>query len=145
LEFITPIYRQTIIREKRLLIPKMNKLIAYFFCLITIYPFVGKTSWFMWYNLNKNYIANNFCINKNNKEISGCEGCCYLNKQIKKIENKESQSNQNNKITYTIPTLFFEKISSFSFINTHQKIIYNLLRAATSTAFKSQIIKPPIY
>jgi hypothetical protein len=41
------------------------------------------------YNLNENYIAREFCKNKNNPH-SHCNGHCFLNKQL---NNEEKQSN----------------------------------------------------
>lgn len=51
------------------------------------------------YAVNKDYIANNLCINRDNPH-SCCEGKCYLEKQIRKSsESGDSKGNQtNNKV-----------------------------------------------
>lgn len=46
-----------------------------------------------WYELNKNYVADVLCINKDKPELH-CNGKCYLNKQLKKADNTESNKDQ---------------------------------------------------
>ena len=43
------------------------------------------------YLLNKNHIANNFCINKNKPALQ-CNGKCYLARQLKEQEKQERQA-----------------------------------------------------
>ena len=47
----------------------------------------------VYYHLNKEYITNQLCINKNNPALH-CNGHCYLAKQLKKAEEGEKQSSQ---------------------------------------------------
>lgn len=48
----------------------------------------------VYYQLNKQYIAKQLCENKNNPKM-GCNGHCYLVKQLKKAEeNEKKQSSQ---------------------------------------------------
>lgn len=48
----------------------------------------------VYYQLNKQYIAKQLCENKNNPKM-GCNGHCYLVKQLKKAEeNEKKQSTQ---------------------------------------------------
>lgn len=42
------------------------------------------------YDLNKAYIAQELCVNKDRPEMK-CEGKCYLNKQLTKTEQQNSQ------------------------------------------------------
>lgn len=39
-----------------------------------------------WYEVNKDYVAKNLCVNRNHPELKCC-GKCYLNKQLNKAEN----------------------------------------------------------
>ena len=39
-----------------------------------------------WYEVNKDYITEKFCINKDKPQMKCC-GKCYLRKQLKKVEN----------------------------------------------------------
>ena len=51
------------------------------------------------YALNKDFIAKNFCVNKE-KPKSCCHGKCYLEKQVKKSSetNDDKEKNSNKKI-----------------------------------------------
>jgi|688.fasta_scaffold805718_2 hypothetical protein len=64
----------------------MKKALAIVFTLLILLPILSKTSVFIWFKANQNYIASNLCINKDSKEIPDCEGCCVLNEQLKKVE-----------------------------------------------------------
>jgi hypothetical protein len=45
---------------------------------------------FLDYELRKDYIIQNYCVNKNRPELH-CDGKCYLAKQIKTTEQQEQQ------------------------------------------------------
>ena len=47
----------------------------------------------VYYHLNKEYITNQLCVNKNQPALH-CNGHCYLSKQLKKAEEGEKQSTQ---------------------------------------------------
>ena len=46
------------------------------------------------YDIFKDYIAKNLCVNKDKKD-NCCQGKCFLNKQIK-LENENNTANENN-------------------------------------------------
>lgn len=52
---------------------------------------------YLHYNLNKEYVAKNLCVNKDLPE-STCQGKCYLKDQLKKSVTQENgtESSQNN-------------------------------------------------
>jgi hypothetical protein len=56
------------------------------FCFTEIRPLLP----FLEYYVNYDYISEVLCINKE-KPILGCNGKCYLNKQIKKTQESEKQ------------------------------------------------------
>lgn len=45
----------------------------------------------VYFNLNKAYITQKLCENRNNPQVH-CDGHCYLSKQLKKAEEGESKS-----------------------------------------------------
>lgn len=47
-----------------------------------------------YYAINKNYIAQKLCVNRNNPRLH-CEGHCYLSKQLKKAEEGEQKQTAN--------------------------------------------------
>lgn len=78
----------------------MNRLVVIIvaFCYLSgvFAPFYTYAGYF----LNKNFIIENFCINKKKPELS-CDGKCYLSKQIgeqtQKTTDTRSPQNENNK------------------------------------------------
>ena len=48
----------------------------------------------VYYHLNKAYITQKLCENKNNPKLH-CNGHCYLTKQLKKAEEGEQKQSQN--------------------------------------------------
>jgi hypothetical protein len=46
-------------------------------------PILGKSSLYIWFELNRNYVAEEYCVNK---EREDCKGCCFLNEQIEKLD-----------------------------------------------------------
>lgn len=74
---------------------------------------------FIDYELNKDYIIQNFCVNKNKPELE-CDGKCYLAQKINEAREKEAEStfssylftmechfvSQTIKLTY-VPIVFF--------------------------------------
>jgi len=46
---------------------------------------------FAWYNINKQAITEQLCVNKDKPELH-CDGKCYLSKQLKKTEEGEKRT-----------------------------------------------------
>lgn len=75
------------------------RIYAYFLMFVLIFYILRPVMPYIEYAVNKDYIANNLCINRDNPH-SCCEGKCYLEKQIRKSsESGDSKGNQtNNKV-----------------------------------------------
>src|SRR5665647_284761 len=81
------------------------------------------------YEFNKNYIAKTLCVNRN-KPMSGCNGKCYLKKQLAKAAKEENAPNSNNRVDENevlflteakkITTYFFAEENSRQYINSKQ-------------------------
>jgi hypothetical protein len=97
----------------------------------------------VYYHLNKEYISNQLCINKNNPSLH-CNGRCYLSKQLKKAEEGEKQSTQSFKEKdeifsddmHDISVAYFPAFSVISFVTyiPHQHSAENY----------NSLIKPPL-
>lgn len=125
----------------------MKRPISIVFCLVIMWPFIGKTAFMVWYKANKSYVAQNLCENKNNSERSDCEGCCFVNKQLNKLDNKQENNGQplpsseiNNKET---PNFFFEKNIQFSIPKNCILVAYGNAVPSLANAHLQQLIKPP--
>lgn len=57
----------------------MKKAVAIFFLFILLLPAFYKVGFFTFYQLNKDFIAENYCVNKD-RPITICYGQCFLNR-----------------------------------------------------------------
>lgn len=71
----------------------MKKLGAIFLLLLFFSPFILKVgivaSWFVHYD----YILENICVQKD-EEVNTCNGKCHLNKELQKVDESASSSEQ---------------------------------------------------
>ena len=73
----------------------------------------------IWYQVNKEYVAQNLCENRDKPEMNCC-GKCYLRKQLKKVETNNTGTNIPQKwnfgevMMYTVPDLIYIKPLLFS-------------------------------
>lgn len=96
----------------------------------------------VYYHLNKVYIAQQLCENKDNPK-SGCNGHCYLTKQLKKAEEGEKKSARIIKekeeiISTRIASLPIQYIPNYTStkIRLHDFAVYN-------SGNKHSLLKPP--
>ena len=59
----------------------MKKKLSVFFLVILSLPAAYKVGFFAFYQLNKDYIAENYCVNKD-QPITMCYGSCFLEKGL---------------------------------------------------------------
>ena len=65
------------------------------------------------YDLNKNYIAQNLCENRNKPKCC-CNGKCFLKKQLAKNDKEENSSNSNSKKDKSEVLLFAQERKQFN-------------------------------
>lgn len=68
----------------------MSKAIAILLSVIVLLPSIQKVAIIVDYEVNKDYIARNLCINRDKPEMA-CEGKCQLCKRLEESENKAQQ------------------------------------------------------
>ena len=76
------------------------KIYAYIQLVILVFYIIRPVMPYIEYAVNKDYIVNNLCINRDNPHIS-CEGNCHLEKQLKKssdTNNDTKDKNTNKKV-----------------------------------------------
>lgn len=66
------------------------------------------------FKINQDYIAEVLCINRG-KQMSTCNGKCYLSKQLNKAEEQEEKQVPNNK-KERVELVYFHSKNSFDFI-----------------------------
>jgi len=59
----------------------VKKRFSIFFLLVLSLPTIYKVGFFAFYQLNKDYIAENYCVNKD-RPITLCYGSCFLDKGL---------------------------------------------------------------
>jgi hypothetical protein len=68
------------------------------------------------YELNKQFIINNYCVNKSRPQLH-CDEKCYLAKKLQAEEQKEQESQRNAFIKAEITTAYCESIAQFKIPN----------------------------
>jgi hypothetical protein len=102
---------------------------------------------FLDYQIRKDFIVKNYCINKNRPEMH-CDGKCYLAKQIKKTqENDEKQATDSfiSKLFLTESEIKTNSLSDFfslkSFLS--KQILHFCYLESISSNFVISFLKPP--
>lgn len=70
----------------------VKRLIALILFLAMQIPLMNQWGAVAYYRINRDYIAENLCVNRD-KPMLNCNGQCYLAKKLKAAEEKEQKSN----------------------------------------------------
>lgn len=70
----------------------MKRLLALLLFLAMQVPLMNQWGAVAYYRINRDYIAENLCVNRD-KPMLNCNGQCYLAKKLKAAEEKERKSN----------------------------------------------------
>lgn len=93
------------------------------------------------FELNRDFIARNLCINKSNPD-SPCKGCCYLKKEIEQNRaHQSSNSGQEDKLTQ-LWSYYAEESISLNTLRLYYLLLYPESNAITGSYFKCPV-KPP--
>lgn len=97
------------------------------------------------YELNKTYIAENICVNKNKPQLH-CNGKCYLKKQLERTDNNLTQENKSTSIKADVTDIVLCKKNFFLLLVTSMsqninKTSYRNIFHTTSYVVK--IFQPP--
>jgi len=63
-----------------------------------------------YYELNIDYVIEKYCVNKAKPEMH-CDGKCFLNSQLNKLDNPTSKDNKGIALSKTFIPAFFENVS----------------------------------
>ena len=124
--------------------PTFKSLFSLLLIVIFLLHIFSKELIYLNYYLNKDYIANTLCKNKDKPKMH-CEGKCHLNKQLEQDEKNKDTPNNSIKKTVEIQ-LFSEHLTDFSFNKTaitinENKIIYMLPKLTLGHLLS--IFRPP--
>ncbi len=109
-------------------------------------PIFGKTGIWLWFKANQDWIAATLCENKNTQKADLCKGCCYLDKQLKKVEepapsNTETKGNKKLQGAEDWVYLPQQKTSIALQQSTYSFAI--AMEAKLPTMHQQKLIKPP--
>ena len=123
----------------------MNRVVTILLLVVMLTQAFSKVFIVLDYQANKNYIAEFLCVNKNKPELH-CEGHCYLKKELKKAEQTENQStNQNQKLKFDI-TLYCETLFRINLVPQSEKAaVYSQLVTGVATSRPTAIFHPPSF
>jgi hypothetical protein len=96
------------------------------------------------YLLNKSYIANNLCVNKD-KPAMHCNGKCYLSKKLKEQEKQDQQAPTSKKERLEVVPFFLPKQFSFAVVSISTRQEYYVTDDPVSSAFLCSIFHPPAF
>ncbi len=95
----------------------LKRLSSIFLILLIVCSTFTRLFYFAGYELNKDYIAQNLCVNKNKPELH-CNGKCFLSRKIAEAEQKQqSQEKKTQKdlfqqimLTASLNIIFFNNV-----------------------------------
>ncbi len=67
----------------------MKSLLIYIACFLLVLPYTSKMIYYAYWNINRTYIAVNYCENKDNKTLN-CFAQCQLDKVVKSESPKDN-------------------------------------------------------
>ncbi len=125
----------------------MKRVFAFVFCLVFLWPLLSKTGLLIWYKANQEFIANNYCENKFNADREDCEGCCYVNKQLNKIDGETKTATPQPKAPENwnkeLPTFFYTESYLFAPAIISIPIEFGQLASEALLPHEQDLIKPP--
>lgn len=75
----------------------LKKIAVFSLLFIMLLQISGKLAVFAYYQINKKYISENLCENRNNPQLH-CNGKCHLAKELAKEENRRQSPNNTLKL-----------------------------------------------
>ena len=123
----------------------LHTIIAFIVISAFVIQALGKFIIYTDYIINKEYIANNLCVNKS-KPILKCNGKCHLAKQLKKQDQKENKSSSSKEKIEVITTqVSVETFVLFEveFFQDNNNDIFNYNKNLIQS-YLSSVFQPPI-
>ncbi len=87
----------------------MKRIVALLLFLAMQVPLMNQWGAVAYYRINRDYIAENLCVNRD-KPMLKCNGQCYLAKKLKAAEEKEQKSNSERLVKLPEVVLSFQAI-----------------------------------
>lgn len=123
----------------------LKKTISISLVLIMMIPLLSKGGFFIWFKMNQDEIAKTLCINKNTEKSESCQGCCYLDKTLDKLDETSTDSEQKeNKIKVVQDEIIAISNENIQLIDLKSfKVIFAKYLFHTVCSVKSILDPPP--
>lgn len=121
----------------------MKKVLSILLIIAFLQPIALKVYIFIDFQVNKAFIAEVLCINKDEPEIL-CSGKCYLNNQLEKTEDQQKDFPQSLKDKSELTLYFYEKevlSESESIFRYHKTDFCNEIRVKSN--YLNRLLRPP--
>lgn len=92
--------------------------------------------------LNRSYIAENLCVNKD-KPMMHCNGNCYLSKKLKAQQKQDQEAPVSKSQTFDVMPFFVPKLFIIEGTASHPKIHYYIKDESLVSYFHSSVFHPP--
>ena len=119
----------------------LKRIFCIFLIAIIISSTLTRLFYFAGYELNKDFIAKELCINRDKPQLN-CNGKCFLTKKIAEAEKKQESNERKTQKDLSQQTML---ISSFkvAFFNHSIKKSFPIYRKDYSITFYTAIFHPP--
>lgn len=121
----------------------IKKILSWVLIFTLSFNCLSKLGYLTYYQVNRNYITEFLCINKNKPELK-CEGTCFLKKKLDLAE--QSQNKSPNIIKQLEIPVFLVMGSDILFFNTiHLTENYTQIKELYDFQNMVKVFHPPIY
>lgn len=108
----------------------MNRVIALILLIAIQLPLMSQWASVAYYQVNRNYIAKNLCVNRDKPKLN-CNGQCYLAKKLKAAEDKEQKTNSERLEKMPEIQLACESVDHLTFLASFSDLSENHFSMAT--------------
>ena len=120
----------------------MKKIFSYILFLTLVIRPAYNVGNIAYYELNIDYIIENYCVNKEKPELQ-CNGKCHLKNQLAVTDTKGEQSFVNSLFKTFVP-VYFQEYKSISFIKNDIIVLNNWAYSnAFNSIYSDQLDHPP--
>lgn len=123
----------------------MNYIKVYILALLIILQSFSKVWLVISFKINQGYIAQTFCIKKEIKN-NGCQGKCYLKKQLEKAEQAEKKTLPTSQKDTPEVVYYYQLVSIYSspFVHNNDRVLpAKYKREFLTSDFINRIFHPP--
>ncbi|MBS1508489.1 MAG: hypothetical protein JSS79_17755 [Bacteroidetes bacterium] len=121
----------------------MKRLVAVSFLLILLLPAFYKVGFFTYFQLNRDFIAENYCVNKD-RPITMCYGQCFLNKGIQLVDDVPNPDRLTSTVRLEMPSITPDNFRIEFSVSSVTLEYPSILVPNPSEGVASAVFRPPL-